>query len=119
MPQDAHGRLGALRRSGQRTKRALRLARGVALKPPPATSGPDAVATAVAAAATTRLMGDMEVTLRAESEQLRAWLVTLETMSATKVETGRAVWNTTGEKAISAISISAAEMDCAPADGLE
>ena len=83
---DAHGRLGALRRSRQRVQRGLRDARVASSKQPPPSEGepadPAAAAEAVAAAAAARLLQQMEFALEAETEKIQGWLEKLERVAA-------------------------------------
>ena len=90
---DAHGRLGALRRSRQRVQRGVRDARVASAKRPPPSEGepadPAAAAEAVAAAAAARLLQQMEFALEAETEKIQGWLEKLERVAALRMSAGK------------------------------
>ena len=90
---DAHGRLGALRRSRQRVQRGVRDARVASAKQPPPSEGepadPAAAAEAVAAAAAARLLQQMEFALEAETEKIQGWLEKLERVAALRMSAGK------------------------------
>ena len=90
---DAHGRLGALRRSRQRVQRGGETRGSRPAKRPPPSEGepadPAAAAEAVAAAAAARLLQQMEFALEAETEKIQGWLEKLERVAALRMSAGK------------------------------
>jgi hypothetical protein len=117
---DAHARLGALRRSRQRVQRGVRDARAAtsALTDAKAAS-PEPSADAVAAAAATRLLQNMETALEAEADQLSAWLEKLERVAELRQNAGRALFAAEEDEALLGEGFAAAAAAMGPLEARE
>ena len=117
---DAHARLGALRRSRQRVQRGVRDARAAtsALTDAKAASR-EPSADAVAAAAATRLLQNMETALEAEADQLSAWLEKLERVAELRQNAGRALFAAEEDEALLGEGFAAAAAAMGPLEARE
>ncbi|KAK3273584.1 hypothetical protein CYMTET_18182 [Cymbomonas tetramitiformis] len=86
LASDAHGRLGALRRSRQRVQRCCREEQNSCVQRQALAAGPKSTETLNAAAAATaasaRLFSEMDLSLEKEAQQLESWLAQIDQMGA-------------------------------------
>ena len=116
---DAHARLGALRRSRQRVQRGVRDARAATSALTDAQASPEPSANAVAAAAATRLLQNMETALEAEADQLSAWLEKLERVAELRQNAGRALFAAEEDEALLGEGFAAAAAAMGPLEARE
>ena len=116
---DAHARLGALRRSRQRVQRGVRDARAATSALTDAQASAESSADAVAAAAATRLLQNMETALEAEADQLSAWLEKLERVAELRQNAGRALFAAEEDEAALGEGFAAAAAAMGPLEARE
>ena len=116
---DAHARLGALRRSRQRVQRGVRDARAATSALTDAQASPEPSAAAVAAAAATRLLQNMETALEAEADQLSAWLEKIERVAELRQNAGRALFAAEEDEALLGEGFAAAAAAMGPLEARE
>ena len=116
---DAHARLGALRRSRQRVQRGVRDARAATSALTDAQASAEPSADAVAAAAATRLLQNMETALEAEADQLSAWLEKLERVAELRQNAGRALFAAEEDEALLGEGFAAAAAAMGPLEARE